>query len=1110
MFKQFQYHFFERRNMPAWMTLVVGVLLTLTAWQSLRTQTVEYSRQQFEVHVRDVINAIKERLHDSGQILNGGLALFDASDFVSRGDWHAFVKRLNVKENYPGIQGVGYSVLINPSDLDAHVAAMRKAGFSNYKVYPSGKRSLYTSIIYLEPFLGRNLAAFGYDMMSEPIRANAMRSAVDNNSITLSSKIKLVQETHGKVQAGFLMYAPLYRKGSQLTTAAERWEALQGFVYNAYRVDDLIVAVFGARELAVSFSLFDGEKEDQQARLFSSIADENPYRPVFSARRSIEVYGHKWTVRINSRPTFDANSSSLLNILILGLGIGISLLLFVSMSLIISRRKRAEELAEKMTGEMRLTVEQMGLSEARTQAILDNVLDGIITIDGFGIVESFNRSAEKIFGYLSEEVIGSNVKMLMPEPYHTQHDGYLHNFITTGVKKIIGSGRQVKGQRKDGSTFPMDLAVSEMRLGDKSLFTGIVRDITERKQAIQARRDDEARMAAILDNILDGIITISDRGIVKSFNQSAEYIFGYLSVEVVGNNVKMLMPEPYHEQHDGYLHNFMTTGVRKIIGSGRQVVGQRKDGTTFPMDLAVSEMNLGGKRMFTGIVRDITERVRTERMKSEFISTVSHELRTPLTSIRGSLALVVGGVVGELPAAVKPMLDIAHKNSERLILLVNDILDMEKIEAGKMEFDLQEVKLMPLLNQAMDGNRAYAEQFKVSYELESELPEVIVRLDANRLMQVFANLLSNAAKFSPAGGKVSIAVERRGERIRVAVKDHGPGIPDGFKDKVFQKFAQADSSDTRKKGGTGLGLSITRAIVEQMGGKIDFESQPNVLTTFYFEFPEWHEQKQFVDVHHGLKSEKIALVCEDDQDTAMLLRMLLEHVGFTVDVANDTTQAKQFLGQGAYQVMTLDLALPTQGGISLLRELRTDPSTADLPVVVVSANALEVMQELGSQELGVIDWIAKPISREQLTSAINRAAGQLDGGRARVLYIEDDADVFEVVKGIAADVAEFEQAASLSEARRRLVACVYDLVILDLALPDGSGLELLPLLKKCQFKVPTLVFSINEMKQEDAQKVDAVLVKSRTNNEELLDTIKRLIGGASNDDFIKPGAGNLE
>lgn len=233
--------------------------------------------------------------------------------------------------------------------------------------------------------------------------------------------------------------------------------------------------------------------------------------------------------------------------------------------------------------------------------------------------------------------------------------------------------------------------------------------------------------------------------------------------------------------------------------------------------------------------------------KSDFLATVSHELRTPLTSIRGALALIAGGVAGELPAAAKPLIDIAHKNSERLILLVNDILDMEKIEAGKMEFNASPVKLMPLLLQALDGNHAYAEQYKVAYVLESapanELSGAMVSVDSDRMMQVFTNLLSNAAKYSPAGGRVLVAVERIGRDIRVTVKDNGPGIPDEFRVRIFQKFAQADSSDSRKKGGTGLGLSIAKAIIEKMGGNIGFDSQPHVQTAFYVELPEWEGSK---------------------------------------------------------------------------------------------------------------------------------------------------------------------------------------------------------------------------------------------------------------------------
>lgn len=351
----------------------------------------------------------------------------------------------------------------------------------------------------------------------------------------------------------------------------------------------------------------------------------------------------------------------------------------------------------------------------------------------------------------------------------------------------------------------------------------------------------DALLAAILDNVMDGIITIDETGAIALFSKSAENIFGYTASEVIGSNVSMLMPEPFHSQHDGYLKNFIPTGQKKVIGIGRPLEGKHKDGSRFPMVLSVSEMNFDDKRMFTGIVRDISERLKTERIKSEFISTVSHELRTPLTSIHGALGLIAGGVGGELPAHTKSLIEIAYKNSERLILLVSDILDMENLESGKMEFQSRPVKLMPLLKRALEAIYAYAEQYKVRCDLKNEAPEVMVDVDSQRLLQSLTNLLSNAVKFSHPEGKVDIDVASADNCVRVSVIDYGCGITEQFRSRIFQKFTQADSSDTRKKGGTGLGLSITKAIVERMGGSIGFDSVPNVRTTFFIEFPIWRE-----------------------------------------------------------------------------------------------------------------------------------------------------------------------------------------------------------------------------------------------------------------------------
>jgi PAS domain S-box-containing protein len=246
------------------------------------------------------------------------------------------------------------------------------------------------------------------------------------------------------------------------------------------------------------------------------------------------------------------------------------------------------------------------------------------------------------------------------------------------------------------------------------------------------------------------------------------------------------------------------------------------------------------------VVRDVNERKKLERMKDDFVSIVSHELRTPLTSIHGSLALILGGVAGEPPEKVRALTEIAARNSERLVRLVNDILDIEKIESGTMIFRPVRIELMPLVEQAVDHNRAYAHQYDVELRIVAE-EEARVWADPDRLQQVLANLLSNAAKHSPRGGVVEIGVRRDDGRVRVSVTDHGRGIPPEFQHRIFEKFAQADTTSTRQKGGTGLGLSISKAIVERHGGRLWFETAPGAGTTFSFELPEWTGAERDLD-----------------------------------------------------------------------------------------------------------------------------------------------------------------------------------------------------------------------------------------------------------------------
>ncbi len=357
------------------------------------------------------------------------------------------------------------------------------------------------------------------------------------------------------------------------------------------------------------------------------------------------------------------------------------------------------------------------------------------------------------------------------------------------------------------------------------------------------------------------------------------------------------------------------------------------------------------------------------------------------------------------------------------------------------------------------------------------------------------NLLSNAMKFSPAGGTVEVHVLRGGLGVRVEVRDRGPGIPEEFRNRIFQKFSQADSSDTRQKGGTGLGLNISRAIVERLGGSIGFDTEAGTGTTFYFELPEWKElPPAAAPVADRAKGRPRVLICEDDRDIARLIGMMLDKGGFDSDMVYSAAQALAHLGQTSYAAMTVDLKLPDQDGIALIRTLRRQQSTRDLPIVVVSAMAGEGQIAFNNQPLTVSDWLDKPIDENLLVLGLRRAIDGMAEGKPRILHVEDDLDIQRITAAIVQDFATFEFAATLGEARARLLDQRFDLILLDLTLPGGSGWDLLADIEALDRPPPVVVFSATEVDRADGARAAAVLVKAQTSNAELLQTLQRVLG----------------
>lgn len=481
-----------------------------------------------------------------------------------------------------------------------------------------------------------------------------------------------------------------------------------------------------------------------------------------------------------------------------------------------------------------------------------------------------------------------------------------------------------------------------------------------RQKDLAALRESEARVRSLLDNMLGGLFSLSPEGCVEMVNPAAERIFGYTREELVGRHLGELIVVPEEQDPEAFLRE----AHRKALGRITQWEARRKNGEVFPVELSFFEFRTPQGKRYAGNVQDISQRREMERLKKEFVSTVSHELRTPLTSIRGSLGLLQGGVAGELPAQARSLVEIALKNAERLVRLINDILDIEKIEAGRMVFEFKELSLKPLLFQAMEANQGFAAQFDVRIEAPQLPPkEWKVRVDPDRLLQVLTNLLSNAVKFSPAGEAVEVLAHRRGREVRVTVRDHGPGIPEAFRDRIFSKFAQADASDTRKKGGTGLGLSIAKAIVEKMGGRIGFSSREGEGTEFYFDLPLLGEGVFRPEGMAG--SPRVILHVEDDTDLLDVVRSIVAPLAEVVP-ARTLAEARRKLEHGTFDLVLLDLTLPDGDGLALLRE--AEPGRLP-PVLVFSAE-----DPLHPAPLGILRFLVKgKTTNEGLREAVREA-----------------------------------------------------------------------------------------------------------------------------------------
>lgn len=628
--------------------------------------------------------------------------------------------------------------------------------------------------------------------------------------------------------------------------------------------------------------------------------------------------------------------------------------------------------------------------EAYLLAVVETAVDGVILIDANGSILMFNPACERLFGYDSADVIGQNVKMLMPQPYQSEHDLYLDNYHRTGARKIIGIGREVKGRRKDGSVFPMDLSVGEAKKDDTSIFVGIIRDLSERNRKEKELRETAARLQAVVEIAVDGVILIDARGDVMMFNPACERLFGYDRQEVIGRNVKMLMPDPYRREHDTYLENYLTTGEKKIIGIGREVLGMRKDGSTFPMDLSVGEAQQEGASIFVGIIHDLTERKQSEAQlvqaqKMEAIGQLSggiaHDFNNLLTVIIGN-AESISDELADRPH-LQSLLHMIVSAGERGAELTQRLLAFSRRQT------LQPVKvdcnsLVKQMQQMLQ--RTLREDIEIRTELETGLWSAFA--DAGQLEAAILNLAINAQDAMPHGGQLNITTANvpldetyqasnpevpPGFYVMIAVTDDGEGMSESILKKVFEPFFT--TKDVGK--GTGLGLSMVYGFVKQSNGHVSIYSEPGLGTTVRIYLPSSvtladRQTLQF-DMHEDTArggNEKV-LVAEDDAFVRAFAVSCLKALGYDVIEATDGRAALAILhASDDIDILFTDIVMP--GGMTGLelaekaRQLRPD-----LKVLLTSGYALDTLTARGRLNVGTF-VLHKPYRKAALAQHMRR------------------------------------------------------------------------------------------------------------------------------------------
>ncbi|HQS59558.1 MAG: hypothetical protein B7Y56_14135 [Gallionellales bacterium 35-53-114] len=467
----------------SWLVLLVSLLVTYQLWKVAQNKTEQALQTEFNFHVLDATHRIERHMLEYEKMLRGVQGLYAASASVSREEFRQYVNLLDIEKNYPGIQGLGFTLLLPSHRLAQHLAEVRREGFPDYAIRPAGERDSYSSVLYLEPFTGRNLHAFGYDNFADPLRRTAMERVRDTGLCTISGKIKLVQEIDSNVQAGILMWLPVYRNNAKLNTVEERRKHLIGWIGASFRMDNLMASIVDMRDAMVDIEIYDGDEMSDRTLMYDADhvrREKNPGGSHFQTIRQLNIAGQKWSVLISSLPRFDARLRDQKQSLILLGGIVVSILLALITLVLIRGRSRALEFAQALNHELAERKRaEAGIRLAAT--VFDTVDTAVLVTDKGTRIIKVNPAFTAITGYTSEDAIGKTPRILSSGAHTREfYREMWHTIKTTGSWQ-----GEIFNRRKNGEFFTEWLSINEVRdnEGNLSNYVSLFSDISERKAA---------------------------------------------------------------------------------------------------------------------------------------------------------------------------------------------------------------------------------------------------------------------------------------------------------------------------------------------------------------------------------------------------------------------------------------------------------------------------------------------------------------------------------------------------------------------------------------------------------------------------------------------------